>query len=47
LLVFGGGAFNQHPDAAEELGGVYLADNVVDAATRLDDLVSEYAEQSS
>jgi len=44
LLVFGGGAFNQQPDVADELGGVYLANNVVDAAARFDELVSHQAE---
>lgn len=42
LVVFGGGAFNHHPDAADDLGGVYLADNVVDAAERFEDLLHAY-----
>jgi DNA-binding transcriptional MerR regulator/methylmalonyl-CoA mutase cobalamin-binding subunit len=38
VLAFGGLAFNQHPAAAEELGGRYLAANVVDAIERFDEL---------
>lgn len=40
VVVFGGPAFNQRPDAAAELGGVFLADNVVDAARDFDDLAT-------
>lgn len=38
IVAFGGMAFDGRPSVAEELGGVYLADNVVDAAERFDAL---------
>ena len=38
IVAFGGRAFNERPSVAEELGGVYLADNVVDAAERFEAL---------
>lgn len=38
ILAFGGQAFNQDATAAEELGGCYLAANVVDAVERFDEL---------
>lgn len=44
LIAFGGTAFNQRPEAAEELGGAYLADNVVDAARAFDELATRRAE---
>ena len=44
LVVFGGPAFNQQPDAAEELGGTYLADNIVDAARSFDEFATQRAE---
>lgn len=37
-LVFGGAAFDADPSRAEALGGIYLADDVRDAVTRLDAL---------
>lgn len=43
VVVFGGPAFNQQPDAAEELGGVFLADNIVDAARDFDELAAQRA----
>ncbi len=36
ILAFGGLAFNEHPAVADELGGRFLADNVVDAVDRFD-----------
>jgi methanogenic corrinoid protein MtbC1 len=38
ILAFGGQAFNDDASVAEELGGRYLAANVVDAVERFDDL---------
>lgn len=38
IVAFGGPAFNADPAAAEELGGRFLADNVVDAVDRFDAL---------
>lgn len=39
IVAFGGMAFDDRPYAAEELGGVYLADDVVEAAERFEALV--------
>jgi len=44
-IFFGGSAFNRQPDAAHDLGGHYLSDNVVDALPRFDALVRDQEEK--
>lgn len=39
VVAYGGQAFNERPAAAEQLGGRFLADNVIDAVDRFDALV--------
>ncbi|MDZ7707070.1 MAG: cobalamin-dependent protein [Trueperaceae bacterium] len=42
IVVFGGPVFNHDPSAAEELGGHYLAESVVSAVDRFDELVRHH-----
>jgi hypothetical protein len=41
FIIFGGTAFNENPDLAKSLGGVYLANNIPQSIEKFEQLVEK------
>jgi MerR family transcriptional regulator, light-induced transcriptional regulator len=41
FIIFGGAAFNENPDLAKTLGGIYLADNIPQSIEKFEQLVDK------